>query len=277
MKNLKLFRFVFAVLVAALSSPFNHAETVDIPIAKDMQKAVQPISTQEEIEIGREVAANVIAQFGLYENEAVTEYVNMVGLTVAQVAPRKDLTYRFAVLNSDVVNAFAAPGGYIFITKGLLFLLKDEAQLASVLGHEIAHVNRKHVIKEIQKQRIANAAIPGYVKATAEKAELMSQITDLAIQMIWKGLSREDELEADKFGVEYAGGVGYQAASFKEVLEMMKARSESQNQDVAKTLKFLLGTHPKPQDRIQALEEKLKMLPPDGVRLEDRFKKAIKV
>ena len=210
----------------------------------------------------------------LREQNLITEYVNMVGLTVAQVSPRKDVVWRFAVLDSNVVNAFAAPGGYIFITKGLLFLLKDEAQLAGVLAHEIAHVTARQVVNEIQKSRLAQAAIPGYVKATAEKAEWMSQITDLAIQMIWKGLSREDELEADKLGVGYVSAIGYDPVSFREVLESLKSRAQSP--DSAKELKFLLSTHPKPEDRIASLEDRLKALPPGGVKLEGRFKKSVK-
>ncbi len=277
MKNFKAIRLASLILVLAAARPLVAAEDISIPLSKEMQKAVQPITIAEETEIGREVAANVIAQFGLYDNEEITDYVNMVGLTVAQVAPRKDLTYRFAILDSEILNAFAAPGGYIFITKGLLFKLKDESQLASILGHEIAHVNRKHVLQEIQKQRLASAAIPGYVKATAEKAEWMSQITDLAIQMLWKGLSREDELDADRHGVEYASGIGYDAQSFKDVLGMLKGRAENENEEVARQMKFLLSTHPKPQDRLNSLEQKMKTIPPGGERLEERFKKAMKI
>jgi predicted Zn-dependent protease len=258
-----------AVLIASYP-----AAATEVPVSREMAQAVKPISAEEEVAIGREVAANVIAQFGLYDNGPLTDYVNMVALTVAQVAPRKDVNWRVAILDSNIVNAFAAPGGYIFISRGLLFMLKDEAQLAGVLAHEIAHVSQRHVVKEIQKSKIAGAIIPGYVKATAQKAEWMSQVTNLAVQMIWKGLSREDELEADRLGVEFASAIGYDAMSFKKVLEMLKSRSESPDQ--IKELKFLLSTHPKPEDRLLALAEKLKTVPSEGERLEERFKKSVK-
>ena len=253
--------------------PVSAAE--GIPVSKEMAAAAKPISTEEEVDLGREVAANVAAQFGIYQNEALTEYVNMVGLTVAMSAQRKDVTYRFAILNSDAVNAFAAPGGYIFVTKGLLSILQDEAQLAGVLGHEIAHVTQKHVIKEIQKSRMAKAMIPGYVKAAAEKAEYMSQITDTAIQMLWKGLSREDELESDRVGVEYARAAGYDAVSFKEVLEMLKARAGEP--DKSKQLRFLLSTHPKPEDRLKAVAQKIDSFPSGGEKLKERFASSAKL
>jgi predicted Zn-dependent protease len=242
-------------------------------VPKKMKSAVRPITTKEEIQIGKDVAANVTAQFDMDENEALNAYVNLVGLAVARTCPRKDITFRFAVLDTNVINAFAAPGGYIFITKGLLRSLKNEAQLACVLGHEIAHVTQKHVVKEIQKSNIAQAVIPDYVKASAQKAQWMSQVTDLCIQMLWRGLSREDELEADRIGLQFASASGYQGHSFREVLEMLKDRSASSGN--AKDLKFMLSTHPKPQDRLTAVAERLNSLKTEGAVLEDRFKKSV--
>lgn len=250
--------------------------------------------TQEEIEIGRDVAANVIAQFGLYEDEALADYVNSVGLSVARFAteiqrgsaassdvirerpPRQDVPYRFAVIKSNILNAFAAPGGYIFITTGLLAALKDESQLAGVLAHEVAHVSQGHVMKEIQKVRMVNAVIPGYVRATAEKARHMKQVTDLAVKMLWKGLSRQDELESDGLAVDYAASAGYDASSFKEVLDMLKTRAQTHkglNHDV----KFVLSTHPKPEDRIKAVDEKLKFAAFGGFKRQTQFESSVKL
>jgi predicted Zn-dependent protease len=260
----KLFIFLAALTVLARGT---HADMVSA------QKAAQPISTEEEVKIGREVAANVIAQFGLFENEAVHEYVNKVGLTVARGAPRQDVTYRFAVLNTEVVNAFAAPGGFIFVTKGLLQTLQDESQLACVLGHEIGHVTQRHVARELQKSRMADAVIPSYVKASAQKAAYMSQVTNTALQMLWKGYSREDELESDKVGVLYARAAGYDSRSYDEVLALLKARAEQASPD--KNLRFLLSTHPKFDDRIQTVSASLAVLPAGGERLQDRFKNTV--
>lgn len=270
-------KIIFLCLISGATlifRPASFAFTADLGVPHEMAAAVHPISVDEEVQMGREVAANIAAQFGLFDNEELTGYVNMVGLTVAQSSPRQDVTYRFAILDTNILNAFAAPGGYIFITKGLLFSLKDEAQLASVLGHEIAHVTQKHIVKEIQKSKIAQAMIPDYVKASAKQAQWMNQISELAVQMIWKGLSREDEFEADRYGVEYARAAGYDAQSFTEVLEMLKSRAQQESQ--SKELKFLMSTHPKPDDRMTAVAEKIKSFPSGGARLEERFKTNVK-
>lgn len=276
MRTIRALSLISLFLLAGWIVSLKQRAGAQIPISKEMSEAIRPVTTEEEILIGRDVAANVIAQFGLYEDELLTDYVNMVGLTVSRAAPRQDLVYRFAILNSGVVNALAVPGGYIFITRGLLDMLENEAQLASVLGHEVAHVSQRHVAKEIQKQRIAQARIPKYIKATAEKAEWMSQITDLAIVMIWKGLSREDEIESDRLGIEFSTRVGYEALSYKVVLEKLRARAQAADKDEnRKDMKFLLSTHPRPEDRIQALEESLKTVSAKGVRLEERFGKSV--
>ena len=246
-----------------------------VPLSAQMKSAVRPISLEEEMQIGRDVAANVAAQFGLFSDPALTGYVCRVGWTVARFSPRRDVPYRFAILNTDTLNAFAAPGGYIFITKGLLMSLRNEAELAAVLGHEIAHVTQKHVVKEIQKSKLASAAIPDYVSAEAQKAAWMKQISDLAVQSLWKGLSRQDELEADRLGMGYAAAAGYDARCFKDVLEMLKAKAQAPAG--AKELKLLFSTHPAPEDRLKSAEEDLKAIPASGEKVPERFHKNVQI
>lgn len=244
------------------------------PVSREMQKAVRPISLEEEQQIGREVAANIAAQFGVVNDPALTEYVNEVGLGVARFCPRQEVPYRFAVLDSPILNAFAAPGGYVFVTKGLLMSLKDEAELACVLGHEIAHVARKHVVNEIQKSRIVQASIPDYVSASAKNAEWMNQVSNLAVESLYKGLSRKDEAEADRLGVEWAASAGYDAHAFAQVLSMLQDKAKQP--EGMKELKFLFSTHPKPQDRLKNIEQELKGLPAGGQRDKERFEKSVK-
>lgn len=267
--------FAILFLFTTYRLPFTAVVSAqEIPIPNELKAAIRTISPEEEIAIGREVAANVIAQFGLLTDESLTEYVNLVGLTVAQFAPSQHVSYRFAILDSPIVNAFAAPGGYIFVSKGLLSLLSDEAQLAGVLAHEIVHVAKRHVIKEIQKSKVVQAVIPSYVKASARQAEWMNQVTDLAVATVWKGLSREDELESDRLGLEICRKAGYDAQAFSEVLEIL--RSSAQNKSGAKNFSFLLSTHPRPEERISAVSEKLKTLPSGGERVPERFKKSVR-
>ncbi|MBI3013203.1 MAG: M48 family metalloprotease [Elusimicrobia bacterium] len=246
----------------------------NVPIPGTVKAAARPLTTEEEIALGKDVAANVAAQFGIDKNEDRTRYLQLVGLTVARAAARKEITYRFAILDSPILNAFAAPGGYIFVTRGLLAALKNEAQLAAVLGHEIVHVDQKHVVKEIQKSKIAESVIPAYAKASAKQAVWMNQIKEIAIQMLWKGLSREDELESDRIGLDYAAQSGYDAGEFKEVLKMLQDRSTDTSK--TKELKFLLSTHPKPEARIRSIEEKSNTLSAGGQKLEERFRNQTK-
>ena len=121
-------------------------------VADKVGSAVVPISTEQEIEIGRGIAATIAGHYGVVEDSPLDAYVRLVGTTVAAVDPRSDVRYRFAVLDTDEVNAFAAPGGYVFVTRGALAIMEDEAMLAGVLAHEVGHVNHKDVIAEIQSR-----------------------------------------------------------------------------------------------------------------------------
>jgi predicted Zn-dependent protease len=238
-------------------------------ISKEAKKASQPISSEEEISIGREVAANVAAQFDVVQDDLLTAYVNLVGLTVLQSIPEQKLNYRFALLDTPQINAFATPGGYIFITKGLLYFLKDEAQLACVLAHEIVHIHEKHVLKEIQKARLVDATIPHYLKASARQALWMSQVTDLAIQTLWKGLEKEDEFESDQLAISLARNAGYDAYAYEDVLKNLQSKAEDSNEK--KDLKFMLSTHPRPQDRILAIQKQIHIRQSNKLNLKERF------
>ncbi len=220
-----------------------------LEIAAD-EKALMGL--EEETNVGRDVAANVIAQFGFVENEPLTEYVNLVGLSVARLSPRPEINYRFAVLNTDILNAFAAPGGYIFITKGLLKMIGSEAELAAVLSHEVGHVAHRHVVKEIRKSKVLDAVIPSYVKAAAKRAVYMSQVTDLAVKLLWRGLSKEDELEADRFGAALEARAGYDPQAFGRMLERFKSVTAG-NKEPDK-VKLILSTHPSLEERLQNIE-----------------------
>jgi len=118
----------------------------------------------EEVRFGREVAARVIARYGLYENLQLMKYVNLVGKVLAMSTNRPELEFRFAVLNTDEINAYAAPGGYIFVTRGALAKMRDEAELAGVLAHEIGHVVEKHVVKELDIKGNDDSAVSGLAR-----------------------------------------------------------------------------------------------------------------
>lgn len=199
-----------AVLFAGVARPAA-AQTIGDRLGRIVGGAARivrtmlPISTDKEVEIGRGIAATIAGRYPLVQDSALTLYVNLVGLTVAGESPRPDITYRFAVLETPDVNAFAAPGGYIFVTRGALGLMENEAELAGVLAHEVGHVNRRHVIEGLRKSDM--------MQSIRDESGLTGTTLDRAVgqgaNAIFSGYSREDESEADSLGVEYAAGAGY--------------------------------------------------------------------
>ncbi|MEX2282769.1 MAG: M48 family metalloprotease [Gemmatimonadota bacterium] len=220
-----------------------------------------PITTDKEIEIGRGIAATVAGRYPVSGDSALTEYVNLVGLAVAGDAPRPDIAYRFAVLETPDVNAFAAPGGYIFITKGALALIENEAELAGVLAHEVAHVNRKHVIEQIRK-----ADVLGEVKdqsgITGEKLDL---VVGQGTSVLFTGLSREDEAASDSLAVVYAANVGYDPGGLAAFVTRLSQRPNS-----APMLE-LLSTHPAPAERAVRIA-RISQGRPAGATLAERYR-----
>lgn len=208
-------------------------------------QSLQPIGVEEEIAIGQAVAIEAFSRFGgEYKSEALTTYVNLVGKTVAEVSDRPELTYRFAILNSREQNAFAAPGGYIFVTIGLLKTLKNEAELAGVLAHEVAHVTQKHMLKTLQRSAILSNVSEFSLSAMNKDPELFSNVIDAATDMLFeKGLDKELEFEADTYGIEYAYRAGYHPNGLRDYLATLK------NQEGTADSRFF-STHPSTSERL---------------------------
>lgn len=222
--------------------------------AKDALSAMM----QAESTLGREAAANVIARYGLSDNEKLQKYVRLVGATVARKAKRKDVTWRFAVLDEKAPNAFSAPGGYIFVTEGLVKLLNDEAQLAGVLGHEVGHVDEKHAMNELRLAGTADAA----TQLLGDKAALKGAARGL-IKLMDRGYGRGHELDADKFGTLLLSRVGYDTTGLARAL----AKLAEKGGEAAKKFE---SRHPPYEARLEALgkvnvDEK-------GVSLASRFR-----
>jgi predicted Zn-dependent protease len=201
---------VAAVALAALARPAEAQNWRDrlrriAGGAGQVLQSLLPISTEKEVEIGRGIAATIAGRYPVVQDPDLTLYVNLVGLTVAGEAPRPDIAYHFAVLETPDVNAFAAPGGYVFVTRGALNLMENEAELAGVLAHECAHVNRRHVIEGIRKA--------DFWKNVRDQAGITGTTLDRAVgagsNVIFSGYSRNDEAEADSLGIEYAASAGY--------------------------------------------------------------------
>src|SRR5881296_924088 len=231
-----------------------------------------PISYEEEQSIGAAIALQVVARYGgVYDQPEITRYVNLVGRAVALTCDRPDIPYHFAVLNSDSINAFAAPAGYVFVTRGLLKQIRNEAELAAVLGHEIAHVSQKHILEVIQRsKRLAGVTEAGLAYAN-QNPEAFKGLIDAGVKkLLDEGLDQEKEIEADGLGDVFAARVGYDPTAYVGLLNRLKALKGDD--------RAFFKTHPNFSTRIAAVQKVMQSegLKPTGVMLGDRFTKLSK-
>lgn len=222
-----------------------------VDTAKNVVKATSEIGEQEEIDIGRDVTARLLGAAPLIANDGVQRYVNHVGRWLASQTERPDLPWQFGVLEAPQLNAFATPGGNVFITRGMLERMRSEAELAGVLAHEIAHVLRKHHLKAIQKGAQTALAGEALSQALANRSGAnREKLIALGSEVFTRGLDKGDELEADRLGVAIAARGGYDAYGLPAVLQTLQAMNP---QDSGLALMF--KTHPAPGERLDALEK----------------------
>jgi predicted Zn-dependent protease len=234
------------------------------------KKEVALMSEEQEITIGREADPKIRKQYGVYDDAKLQAYVQRVGEKLAGLSHRPELFYRFTVLDSPEVNAFALPGGYIYITRGLMAYLNDEAELAAVLGHEIGHVTARHAVRQYTT---AMAAQIGYTIGSIFVPQVGSQAGSTLYNVLGtalvRGYGRQYELQADQLGAEYSALAGYDPDAMLEVLRVLKhqeafeverARLEGREPNV---YHGVFATHPSSDKRLQ---EVIKEAQPHEVR-----------
>jgi len=182
---------------------------------------------ETEIKFGRDLAARILGNYHILENDKINYYINLIGKAVSLHGRRAEIRYYFAVLDTNEINAFAVPGGYVFITKGLLKEIENEAQLAAVLGHEIAHIESRHVIKELKIRGDKNSAASGLAAliggSTGSFKGAFTQMLDNAADILFKrGYLIKDEIEADRLGILMASVAGYDPSALKILLNKVK-------------------------------------------------------
>ena len=181
------------------------------------------ITDEEEVRIGEEISGRIRTRYGVVQDASVHRYVALVGTVAAQRSSRPGLAYRFIVLDTDGVNAFAAPGGFIHVTRGALALMSNEAELAGVLAHEIAHVSGRHAIGALRKERALHMAAGQ--QSLSSDPELFNRVTDRCFDIVLAGFGRSDELDADDHGFAFATAAGYEASGLARFLVGLKARN----------------------------------------------------
>lgn len=223
--------------------------------AVNVQKASREITDEEEYYVGRAVAARILARYPLLENKGLIEYVNSIGqvLSLQSEKPYTYGGYHFAVLDSAEVNAFACPGGIIFITRGMLTTVRDEEQLAAVLAHEIAHINHRDGIAAISQARWTEALTVIGARAAREYgpqevAQLVNifegSIDDVFKTIVVNGYSKSQERSADQKAVVLLARTGYDARALKDLLDTIAAKDKDSGGG-------MLKTHPPTSDRIE--------------------------
>jgi predicted Zn-dependent protease len=205
-------------------------------------------SEEEEAAIGRQIAGSLLGAAPLVKDPQLQKYVNNVGRWVASQSERPDLAWHFGVIESKDINAFAAPGGYIFVTRGLYRLLDNEAELAGVLAHEIGHVIRKHHLKILQQSQLVDLGGKLLGKQVGGDEKIHNLIGSGA-EIVSRSLDKNAEFEADRIAVVLAARAGYDAFGLPEVLQEIGHSATGDSGSVA----LLFKTHPHPDERLTKL------------------------
>lgn len=244
--------FIAGVALAAFcisaSAQFGGFDIGDV--ISNIAKASQGTDEAEEIRIGQEFAATLLGAKPLAPDARLQRYVNTLGRWLAMQTERPDLPWTFGVLDDAGYNAFATPGGYVFVTRGLVERMRSEAELAGVLAHEIGHVLKKHHLQAVQKNAgfsvVADLA-GGAIRGGSEQAR--NFLMNFSRKLYASGLDKSDEFEADRLGVVIAARAGYDPYGLPSVLQVL----QSQKADDA-NFSLLFKTHPAPGERIEMLD-----------------------
>lgn len=249
MGNFLWLTFLVIFLCASLTSV--DAADFRTRLSSQLNQDMNLDDIRAEISFGRDVAARILGNIPLVRDKKLTLYLNQIGSAVAASSSRPDLAFHFAILDSATVNAFAAPGGYIFVTRGALDLMADEAELAAVLAHEIAHVSSRHIVNELQirSQDTEGMSFVSLVAGSSDPVRLaLQQMVDQAVKILFeRGYQRQDEFESDAIGTMLLVASGYDSSSLRRYLQKVSAFQSDKARE-------LTQTHPPFTERIAHIE-----------------------
>ena len=213
------------------------------------------ISAEQEIALGQDAAKSAADEMGLYPEPQLQEYVASIGLKMAKASERPTLPWAFTVIDDPVVNAFALPGGPIFITRGILGHMSSEAQLASVLGHEIGHITARHSVRQLSRAQLAQVGLLGAMIARPELQGL-GDVGGQALGLLFLRFGRDDETQADELGFRYMTSQGYDPSEMAEMFRTLDRTSGGEG----RTPQWL-STHPDPGNRVARTQERIAAWP----------------
>jgi predicted Zn-dependent protease len=249
-------RLIIALTILLLGMGTARAFNLDIGKLIDAGKSasdLKPVDEKGEAEIGNTAAAGILGAAPLVKDDKLQAYINQVGLWLALQTERPDMPWRFGIMDSDSVNAFAAPSGYVFITRGLLLHMHNEAELAGVLAHEISHVLKRHHLQAIQKNAQVGL-VTNLMSAFSNdngtlSGEAKKKLVSVSSELYARGLDKDDEFEADRMGVVIAARAGYDPFGLPAVLQTLDAMNAQDS-----NLALMFKTHPAPQKRLELLD-----------------------
>jgi predicted Zn-dependent protease len=261
-RSCKIIRKMIKALSLVFGAVFLFGCTSDI-IPATGERRYLGYTWQQETELGKEASKQVAALFGVYRDPKLERYVNEVGNRVLAVShlrrPGAEEQFQktpitFTVLDSPIINAMALPGGYIYVTRGMLSHLNNEDELASVLGHEIGHVTARHAARQAWQQQLGQGLLLGGAilgQGLGLPAQEILNLGGMAAQLLFLRHSREDELESDQLSVEYSSLAGYDPAEVISFFQTLNRIQEKEGQGMPN----FLSTHPNPGDRVQRIKE----------------------
>jgi len=239
------------------------------PVSGETEMAF--ISEEKEIELGKKNDAEIRKQYGVYADEKLQTYVNSIGQSLAKSSHRPNIKYTFTVLDSPEINAFALPGGYVYITRGILAYINSEAELAAIIGHEIGHVTARHGVQQYSK---ATATSIGITIATIMVPELRTDVSQQLLNVlgnaIISGYGREAELEADRLGAEYIARDGYRPSAMIDVIGVLKNQEEFERERAKRENREprvyhgVFASHPSADNRLQQVVAQAEQLKQAG-------------
>ena len=236
----------FATLVMVLFSLLVTAGCAVNPVTGQQQLML--LSEQDEFRLGSQTDQAVIDQYGVYHDDGLQNYLQGMGRSIAGISHRPGLAWQFKVMDSPVVNAFAAPGGYVYVTRGLLAAINNEAELAGVLGHEIGHVTARHSAQRYSNMMLANIGLSLGQEFMGGYGDMLGTVLETGAGLLFLKFSRDDEREADALGVEYASRSGYDAGRMADFFTTLRTQPSANGEQDARLPEFF-STHPSPANR----------------------------